>query len=462
MKYLLCVFAFSVSVVCASAQDHGATATGTVALKLDSGLALRLIMTNKLRFKTDEPVRAKVTDPVYAFDREVIPAGAEVSGRISAFRRPSRWIRAWSVMGGNLTPLREPQIEFDKLILNDGRTIALTTDVAPGTNAVVRFEASKSASKGRIAQVKDQARQQIEVRKKAIVDAVKGPGKWSLIEDRLWSFSPWRPQSLPAGSRFTATLRGPLDFGTAALQSTEVDQMGSMLPPAAVVSAVLATGLDSRTAQHGMFVEAILSRPVFSPDNHLVFPEGSRLVGSVVEARAARRWHRNGKLAFMFTGIEAPESAFSGAQAVQQIEGRLESVEVDSNTGNVRLDEEGGATVENSKTRFIAPAVAALLAMRTTEGRDHEPDNDPDDVGLKPGQTIAATNHFGANIIAGGIGFGFIGAALARIASPVSSTLGFYGAGRLAYSNIVGRGQEITFPKNTPLEIRMGSQAAPQ
>jgi hypothetical protein len=32
----------------------------------------------------------------------------------------------------------------------------------------------------------------------------------------------------------------------------------------------------------------------------------------------------------------------------------------------------------------------------------------------------------------------------------------------MAYSNIIGRGQEITFALNTPLEIRVGSAAAPQ
>jgi hypothetical protein len=56
-------------------------------------------------------VHGQVTDPVYAFDREVIPSGTEVTGRLVGFKRPSRWLRAWSLMGGNLTPLREPQLE---------------------------------------------------------------------------------------------------------------------------------------------------------------------------------------------------------------------------------------------------------------------------------------------------------------------------------------------------------------
>src|SRR5690349_15588531 len=101
MKYLLFVLTFFVLIPDSSAQDKVVAGPGTVTLNVDSGLALRLIMTDKLRFKQNEPVRAKITDPVFAFDREVIPPGSEVDGHIIGFRRPARWIRIWSMMGGN-------------------------------------------------------------------------------------------------------------------------------------------------------------------------------------------------------------------------------------------------------------------------------------------------------------------------------------------------------------------------
>jgi hypothetical protein len=162
----------------------------------------------------------------------------------------------------------------------------------------------------------------------------------------------------------------------------------------------------------------------------------------------------------MFTRIDAPPTTVAGIAPTQLVEGRLESVGVDDTAGNVRLDEEGGATVQDSKKRFIAPAIAALFALRSTEGKDTEPDNDADDAAFKAGKIPGSTggNHFGSRILSGGIGFGLFGAALGRLSQPVASILGFYGAGRLAYSNIIGRGQEITFPKNTPIEIRFASQ----
>jgi hypothetical protein len=440
VRILFLVGVFSIFAAAGSAQD-AASEPQKQALTVQSGRPLRLIMTERLRFKLNQPVRAKVTEPVYAFDREVIPSGAEVAGRIVGFRRPSRWLRAYSMMSGNFTPLREPQIEFDSLVLRDG-TRSMATDVSPGTETMVRFTDSKAPAKGRIATAKDMAREQIEARKRAVIDAVKAPGKMDRLKDALWSMLPYHPQSLPQGTRFTATLKSPLDFGMAALEPPEIDQAGSEPLSTGVVDAVLTTALDSSTAQHGMTVEATVSRPVFSANNHLP---------------ASRHWHRSGKLAFMFTSIEAP-SSLPGTQSARQVEGRLESVGVDQTAGNVRIDEEGGVTATDSKTRFIAPAVAALLAFRSTEGKDTEPDNDADDATLKPGHIPSSSNHFGPRILAGGAGFGLLGAALGRLSQPVASVLGFYGTARLAYTNIIGRGREITFPQNTPVEIRFDSK----
>jgi hypothetical protein len=122
----------------------------TFRLTVDSGRPMALIMTQKLRFKLNEPVHARVTEPIFAFDREVIPSGAEVIGRVIGFDRPSRWARAYSLMGGNFTPLRTPKIEFDSVLLKDGTRLALATDVTPGTENVVRFTDKKEPPKTRI------------------------------------------------------------------------------------------------------------------------------------------------------------------------------------------------------------------------------------------------------------------------------------------------------------------------
>jgi hypothetical protein len=48
---------------------------------------------------------------------------------------------------------------------------------------------------------------------------------------------------------------------------------------------------------------------------------------------------------------------------------------------------------------------------------------------------------------------------LGRLSRPFGVGLGLYGAGRSIYLNIIARGQEVTFPLNTPIEVRFGSYA---
>jgi hypothetical protein len=419
-------------------------------LVVPEGVPLRVILTEKLPFKRDRQVHARLVEPVYAFDREVLPAGTEVLGHIIGFKSAPRLARFTSMAGGNFTPLREPQLSFDTLILKDGTSIPIKTMVSPGTNAVVRFRAGASEEKkSKIATATEMARQQIDAKKRAVIDAIKGPGKMDRVKDEMWSFAPWHPQYLPSASRFNAKLESPIDFGEVSIPLSELADLGSEPEPDSIVAARLIPTLNSRTVGHGSEVEAVLTRPLFSANNHLVFPEGSRLTGNVVQAEGARYWHRSGKLAFMFTRIELSKSLARevDAPSAQELEGRLDGVEVSTKEGEVQLDEEGGAAGAPSKKRFIMPAITTLLAMNGSEG--------PEPVRVHHIPTGATRNNFGPRLISGGIGFGLLGSAMGRLLGPAGPVLGFYGAGRSVYSNIIARGQEITFAADTPIEIRL-------
>ncbi len=424
-------------------------------LAVPEGAPLRVILTEKLRFKMNQPVHARIVDPVYAFDREVLPAGTEVSGRITGFQSAPRWARITSMLGGNFTPLRDPRLTFDTLTLKDGRSISIQTSTSPGTDTVVRFKAGATEQKkGKVATATEIARQQIESRKRAVIDAVKGPGKMDRVKQALWSFLPWHPHYLPATSRFNAKLLSPIDFGEVSVPSSDLAEVGSEPPPDAIIAARLIPSLDSRTVGHGAEVEAVLTRPLFSADNHLLFPEGSRLSGNVTQAEPARRWHRNGKLAFMLTRMEPPRSLAAQLKtpAAQEVEGRLDGVEVNAKDGAVQIDEEGGAAAASSNKRFVVPAIMMVLAMNGSEG--------PEPVRVHHIPTGAYRNNYGPRLISGGIGFGLIGLAMGRLLGPIGPVLGFYGAGRSVYSNIVARGQEVSFPADTPIEIRLSSPSA--
>jgi hypothetical protein len=244
------------------------------------------------------------------------------------------------------------------------------------------------------------------------------------VKDEVWSFAPWHPQYIHSASRFNAKLRAPIDFGDVSIPATELAELGTEPAADSIVAARLIPTLDSRTTSHGAAVEAVLTRPLFSANNHLIFPEGSRLAGNVVQAQAARHWHRSGKLAFMFTRLELPEGLAHRveAPAAQQLEGRLDGVEVNAKEGAVELDEEGGTAGASSKKRFIMPAITMVLAMNGSEG--------PEPVRVHHIPTGATRNNFGPRLISGGIGFGLIGTAMGRLIGPAGPFLGFYGAGR--------------------------------
>ena len=48
------------------------------------GSPLRLYLTSRVSNRAGAPVQAKLMEPVFAFDREVIPAGTVVLGSIAA------------------------------------------------------------------------------------------------------------------------------------------------------------------------------------------------------------------------------------------------------------------------------------------------------------------------------------------------------------------------------------------
>ena len=59
----------------------------------------------------------------------------------------------------------------------------------------------------------------------------------------------------------------------------------------------------------------------------------------------------------------------------------------------------------------------------------------------------------------GAAGFGLIGRVVFLLASsqPVTAGLAFYGVGWSVYPHAVARGTDVTFAKNTPMEIRFAT-----
>ena len=103
----------------------------SVPLVVAAGTPLRVALTSRVRIRrVGTPVIGRLVEPIYAFNREVIPAGSEVSGRLKILQPVAGRKRTRAMMAGDFTPLREPQIKFDGLTLKNGTRLTTHRSLA--------------------------------------------------------------------------------------------------------------------------------------------------------------------------------------------------------------------------------------------------------------------------------------------------------------------------------------------
>jgi len=423
----------SVLLVCVSgaalAQSSEDADITTVPLVVERGVPLQVLLTGKVNFKQNASVHAKVVEPVYSFDREVIPAGTEIEGTVIGFEKVGKWTRISSMLGGDFTPLREPQISFTTLILADGERIPIDAAVVSGNDSVVRSDGSHGSGL-----------------KSSLTSTVKKPGK-DQLKNWAWSLSPFHPQYIAAGVRLNAVLQTPLDFGDTSIKKEDLDEIGSAPPADGVLAVRLVTSLDSRTAKVGTAVQALLTRPVFSQDHKLLFPVGSVVQGRVTDSKPAAAFHRNGQLSFVLASIAPPTSWISINSTSRDIEASLASIRVTSDMKDLKISDGNTTRIVESKKRFLAPAWSFFKAERSINASA-----DPFGsalLGAYRGKLLKQVTGSGPSQ------FGLPASISGAMIPPVGIGLGFYGAARAAYSSFLGRGRDINLPDNTIMEIRL-------
>lgn len=449
-------------------------------MSIPAGVPLRLYLTRRVPKKPGALVEAKVLDPVYAFDRLVIPAGAVVRGRVSRVQPVSKGERVRAVLGGDFTPLHTAPIEFTTLVLPDGRTMPLETTDDVGLNSLVQPRRAAKSKPAALPQntgvlvtgkqkVEDAIRGQVD-RARSIPDLIRGPDKKEKLEDYLLAKLPYHPQYVRKGTRFDAILREPLNFGSEPASS--LAPIGMQPPPDAVAHARLITALDSASAKPGEPVEAVLAEPVYSADHKLILPEGTRLEGAVVAARRARWLHRSGQLRFNFREIELPEemarleaseaeaaaapashAALTQPPLQEKLKVRTQAhLDAAESTGKaaLKVDHEGGVQAKESKTRFIAAAAAVMVARSAG-------DNDP--IRNQNHQIVGQSQNVGGRTIGGAFGFGLLGAAVSQSSRWVGSAFGYYGMAWSLYETLIARGSEVQFGKNAMVDVRFDTRS---
>jgi hypothetical protein len=398
--------------------------------------------------KSGVAVEGRLVEPIFVFDRMVIPAGSRILGHVASVEGVSRKRRALAIVNGDFTPLRKAHVDFDSLALQDGTRLALHTAVSQGVPRVVHLTAGENGKKkGRVRTAVDQAEQNAKDRAHRTIAEIKAPGKWQRLKSAMAAELPYRRQSLPVGTQFSAELIAPLEFGKAEPTPNGLARLGGEIPPGSIVHVSLMTPLSSATDQRGSPVRAVVSEPVFSASHELILPAGARLEGSVTQIAPARRWHRNGHLRFLFREIELTPGA------PRKVEASLESIDAEAGA-HMQVDREGGVHAVTPKTNVIAPAIDVVLALGSLDGLDPHRKLHPD---FHQGpDTVGGT-------VRGGAGFGLVGSVIGLAAHyrPVSATFAFYGAGWSVYTHFVAPGNDVVFPKNTPMEIRFGTHQDP-
>lgn len=372
-------------------------------------------------------VEGVLTEPVYLYDRLLLPAGSVVHGVVSGTPPLHGMERAKALLNGDVTPLKTAVVRFDRVQTPAGDAVLIAEgaerDVKP-----VRFVAS-----GKRPSVVTQAKTAAHEKFDSTRAAVFGPGKKDRVLRLLYSQLPYHPQRIWAGTTFVADLTQPADFAGDGSPRRELATQDAAALQNVHVMARLTGGVSSDASLKGDAVDAIVTQPVFDAQHRIVLPEGSHLTGRVVQSKRSRSFGRNGQLRFLFQQVERPgESSQKAYGLVQGAEG--------AGAANLSVDSEGGVKANPEQNRFVAPL---LLAALTAAGHDRDRDGGRD--GGLGRQTVASN------------GFGLVARVVALTVNDANVATGFgaFAFSKSVYFRFIARGQPVAFAADTPLEVQL-------
>lgn len=467
------------SLAIAHSQDFQNNQPATIPLSVPAGVPLRLYLTKRVPKRMGAPVEAMFAEPVYAYDREVIPSGTRAMGHVSRLEPVPRWQRTQAILGGDFTPLHIAEIQFTSLVLPGGREMDIQTVASTGLNTLFPLHPSKhqqnaTAPSGVIGtakqQVKDRAYAEID-RVRSIPNLVRDPGKKELVEDYLMSRLPYHPQYLRSRTRIDAELAAPLNFGSETLPAGSLALLGSEPAPGSIVHARLLTSLDSADAKPGDKMNAVLEQPLFSPDHKLILPEGTDVEGSVVMAKKAGWFHHSGQLRFNFQSLVlpdvaqftkpsetvTPQAAFARENNSLKIRVPATLTAAEGGKEPLKVDSEGDVRAAQSKTRFIGTALAFFVSRASG---DLDPVRGPSVGGVR-GPVIGQSPNIAGRTLGGGMGFGLLGMAAAQSSRVVGAAFGYYGLAWSVFSTVIAHGPQVQFNKDASIDIGLNTRQDP-
>jgi hypothetical protein len=440
---LAALFAATVASTAGSAfaQDLAPQAAESV----PAGVPLRVALDKSYSLKVGTRLEGHLTEPVYLIDHVAIPADSKVFGTITGKHSASRQVRTAAMFNGDLTPLKNADVTFSELETPDGRHFNIDTDTTERTTKVVRMASPDQAPRRSLGQRIAAA---FRWTKRETGAAFSSPHKMDTAKQALYAQVPVHPQELWAGTQYDAELKEPLELTGQDVPAPVATADLGELKLTGDIEARLVDPVDSSTATAGMPVEAVLTQPLFENDpaiavqvadgtvpaqaqahGKLLLPEGTHLIGSVVEAKPAGMFGHNGSLRLTFRKVELP------AGDERLVHGRViaaESVKSD----RVQIDQEGQMKA-NGGSRFLAPiTLGSLAAVSDSTGA---------------GLIREAMTSNGLDLLTRVIGTASANAGLI-------SGFAYYEVGKVVFDTWIARGHEVVFAKNTRLEIELAQR----
>ncbi len=413
-------------------------------LSVPANAPLDVELVHHAPMKVGAPLTARVLYPVYVDSLLAIPATSTLRGRVVALD-PNKKARRHALFYFDFTPYDTPVVRFDQLTLPNGKTYAITTPDASGGTPVLHLTANAPHGKKAFLKAEfDLARQ----RAKAEAALVTAPGRLDRLRQFVYGQLPWHPQRIDKGTAWTVYFSQPVTIAASAAPAFQpsstiadpgkintVSAASEVNHPATQVSAgsgawlldaYLTSTLSSATNKEGDHFQAYVAQPVYGPHHRLVVPEGALLIGTITRSKPARRFGRKGSLRFTFNELKLP----GGTQ--KPVQGTLAAADA-ARSADLRIDSEGGVAPKKKPGKFLIPLAFSLLAVH----------------GLDSDGSAAESGATASN--GGGIVWRIIG--IVAGSRQLATGIGSYAAAQSFYNHWLTRGQNVTFPKNTRIEV---------
>ena len=412
-------------------------------VQIPAGTPLPIQLGKHVPLKKGEALDCHLMYPVYAKNKVAIPAGSIVRGKVLALN-PDRSRRIHGRIWGDFTPFNIPVVHFDELILPDGAVQKIVSSDATNGAPVLHLS-TPAAGKSRsfISRQFSQAKQQA----KNAAALVTAPGRKDRLVQLLYRQLPYHPQRIESATMWTVTLAQPLTLteNQAPQQAQKNTAVATVAPPKATpkspssstaaaknkavwhLSAYLQQTISSAAQKKGDTFDAIVAAPIFKPDHTVEIPEGSVLLGTITQSKPARFFGRAGKLRFDFRELKLPGAV---SQPVQGTLAGANSIK----SQKLKIDAEGGVQPQ-PQNRVIVPLVLSLLASRALD----------------------TDGNMTANSAVSSNGFGIVGRVVGIVSGSryLAAGIGFYAAAVSVGERWLVHGQNVTFVKNTRIEVTM-------